>query len=594
MGDAPEFPELNALLDRFDENPRPAVELLRGLSKSEPERLRALLLHLLCTREGTGGVRYLSILAVNDDEFLARLCDPDCLPREDAARVLRRLLTCQPKADVRLLEAQRRLAPGEETALRALTILDDASEGSRLLPLVAPLLKAGNSRIRSKAALFIGRRTKSLAVAARALHEASARVRANAIEAISGVDGPEARALLWGAVMDSDNRVSGNALLALYQRADTSTVPLIREMAYHPDASHRRTAAWVIGETGNQRFSGALVDLLRDPAAEVRAGALKAMRRVKDQNANANRGRSLQLTRLEGRAAEGRRIRFVAMDDQGAPLCGAPATAFTVVENQAPRFDYQVEECHHEAPLNIAFLIADEGGAAGVWLEASLATLRRALSRKRPHDRWAMAVLEAGRAESRLLVEELPILFQHKEAHVAASLERPPAPVCAPLAEALALMLPRLVSGVSSPNGGAHVMCLAPAGWNAASTVDELGAAAARGGTAIHVIAVGDGAPAPGWERLARLTSGMVMRARSLDELENAWLTLLAAAVSTYEVSWQGAGPREAGSLRMLLPDGAGVMEFAAGAAPVEAAHEETSEAAPDAESDAPMFRLLS
>lgn len=53
------------------------------------------------------------------------------------------------------------------------------------------------------------------------------------IEAIGETDSEDAHALLLAAAQDSNNRVAGNALLALYRLGDASVEPALRKMAEH-------------------------------------------------------------------------------------------------------------------------------------------------------------------------------------------------------------------------------------------------------------------------------------------------------------------------------------------------------------------------
>src|SRR5437899_3333086 len=83
-----------------------------------------------------------------------------------------------------------------------------------------------------------------------------------AIEALWGVDTPEVRAFLHAAARDPDNRVVGNALMGLYRLEDASAVPALLKMTSHESRRFRATAAWVMGETKDARFTKALAGML--------------------------------------------------------------------------------------------------------------------------------------------------------------------------------------------------------------------------------------------------------------------------------------------------------------------------------------------
>jgi len=96
---------------------------------------------------------------------------------------------------------------------RALDILDQTSCGRRLLPVVGHLVDHRNNRISAKATLFVGRRVQNPSWTAKQLTQPDARVRANAVEALWGVDSPAAAGILEDCSGDRNHRVVGNSLL---------------------------------------------------------------------------------------------------------------------------------------------------------------------------------------------------------------------------------------------------------------------------------------------------------------------------------------------------------------------------------------------
>ena len=107
------------------------------------------------------------------------------------------------------------------------------SDGARIFPFVVRLLRHANPHIRSKAVLMIGRGNHSPRWVRERLADTDPRIRANAAEALWGVETAEARELLQSLVHDSNNRVAGNAILGLYRLGDYSMIPEIAAMARH-------------------------------------------------------------------------------------------------------------------------------------------------------------------------------------------------------------------------------------------------------------------------------------------------------------------------------------------------------------------------
>jgi hypothetical protein len=108
---------------------------------------------------------------------------------------------------------------------RALEILDAISKGSRVLNRLTHLIGHDNVRIRSKAALLIGRRVGGPHWAHKVEKDQNHRVRANVIEALWGSVMPRCREMLDRALRDSDNRVVGNAIYGIYRISPPDSIP---------------------------------------------------------------------------------------------------------------------------------------------------------------------------------------------------------------------------------------------------------------------------------------------------------------------------------------------------------------------------------
>jgi HEAT repeat protein len=128
--------------------------------------------------------------------------------------------------------------------------------------------------VRSKVAILFGR---GQCRADWAATDGDPRVRANAIEALWGVDRPANRKLLWKSVYDPHNRVAGNAILGLLRLNDLGVVANLRRMATHPSSAHRATAAWVIGRSGNPELLPILRGMRDDPEENVRRNVERSL-----------------------------------------------------------------------------------------------------------------------------------------------------------------------------------------------------------------------------------------------------------------------------------------------------------------------------
>src|SRR5262249_28160849 len=145
---------------------------------------------------------------------------------------------------------------------------------------------------------------KKLLPAASQFREHHLRRRADAVEALTGFDTPEARDLLWELTRCDGNRVAANAMLALYWLSDTEVFTTFRQMALHPDRRFRASAIWAIGKSGDSRFSELLLKVLEDPEPALRRSALGMIRAIKDRLARASMAPALQVKVLR-MSAEG-------------------------------------------------------------------------------------------------------------------------------------------------------------------------------------------------------------------------------------------------------------------------------------------------
>jgi HEAT repeat protein len=175
-----------------------------------------------------------------------------------------------------------------ENLTRPAQVDSEAGLRAALSAEVVPLLRHDDPRVRSRAAVLLGRRLRSAHWAERYLVDRDARVRANVVESLWGLDLPGARQILSAATRDRANRVAGNALYGFYLLEPDEAEPAIRDMAAHADPSRRTTAAWIMGQTGDLRFKDELLRLSRDPQPAVRKVALRALLRVSSQKGPAH------------------------------------------------------------------------------------------------------------------------------------------------------------------------------------------------------------------------------------------------------------------------------------------------------------------
>jgi hypothetical protein len=270
-------PCLETLVRNFDRDPVRSKRLIRQWAdEDKPDFLRSAI-RVLATDTESRGAQHLVYVIVESGLLLPVLSSP-LFTLEKALAVAQAALAVDPTVDVGLARTLAEdLSADSEPHARLIEILAVVSDGARIFPSLIRLLRHPNPHIRSKAVLIIGRGTRSARWVRQRLCDTDPRIRANAAEALWGLDTDEARDLLQSLVHDCNNRVAGNAILGLYRLGDCSMIAEILALAKHEAPLFRATAAWLAGETGDPRFTEMVAGLLRETNAVVRKRAFAAL-----------------------------------------------------------------------------------------------------------------------------------------------------------------------------------------------------------------------------------------------------------------------------------------------------------------------------
>jgi len=282
-----------------------------------------------------------------------------------------------------------------DRGIRLLEIMAAISDGARILPVMAQLLRHPNSRVRSKAALLVGRSNKNFQWVEQRMAEPDARVRANALESLWDVDSGGARQVLWNATSDADNRVAGNALHGLYRLGEAACIPLLLTMLSHPQEDFRATAVWVAGETGDPRFLPALAGLLSDPESKIRSAVFRSIAKLKQSTARFSTGPQLRIHmgQPELLSEQWREMRVSVSGPNGpgehVPLVGGlKPTQFVLHDGAALVTEYEAVEESHTESLCLAFAlprVVETNDALHRSLQDSFSC---AIHHKRKSDAW--------------------------------------------------------------------------------------------------------------------------------------------------------------------------------------------------------------
>lgn len=268
----------------FDGQAADNRRLIRDLAEQDWHAFYSAAVEILKNQHDSNCGLYVIKLLICRDLLVDALCDP-ALSREQAIAVARAATRIDPMTDVSLAKFLADRGSSEDTVrpaelMRLMEIMVEVSSFVRVLPVLKRMSRHPNPHVRSKAVLMIGRGNPASGWLQNRFAEPDPRIRANTVESLWGVDTEEARGLLLAAARDDNNRVAGNALLALYRLGDPSAEPDLRKMAESDSALFRATSAWVMGEIADPQFAAVLARLVGDSSQMVRKRAFSALGKI--------------------------------------------------------------------------------------------------------------------------------------------------------------------------------------------------------------------------------------------------------------------------------------------------------------------------
>lgn len=284
---------LLALSQDFDGKAQENRRLIRDLAEQDWQLFYSAAIEILKQQHDSHCGLYLIKLLIGRNLLIDALCDP-ALSQEQALAIARVASRIDSTTDINLAKfladreaSNEAVRPAE--LMRLMEIMVEISNFVRILPALKRMSRHPDAHVRSKAVLMIGRGNPASSWLQNRFAESDPRIRANTVEALWGVDTADARGLLLAAARDDNNRVAGNALLALYRLGEASAEPDLRKMAESESAPFRATSAWAMGEIADPRFASVLARLVGDSNQMVRKRAFAALGKIAAARArNAN------------------------------------------------------------------------------------------------------------------------------------------------------------------------------------------------------------------------------------------------------------------------------------------------------------------
>jgi len=561
---------LSQLVDQFAHNPPLAGKAMREMLESDDGTFTQQALALLKTVSVDPGSNYVLTLLLRDAAFLSKLCDPDLFSLAEATEIARRLQKLDPSFDVRIIKQIASAASNADkltaaTAERLLEIMAAFSDLSRILPVLAELLKHPSPRIRSKAVLLIGRASASAKLAESHLKEADRRVRANAIEALWGNASNEARSILIASVSDSNNRVAANAALGLYKLDETCCIAVILDMAENPSPIFRLSAVWTMNETQDPRFLVTLAKLIADADQRVRQLAFTSVAKIRKNKASLLNGPKLKVfaTEVECSLEGQRKLRVSICSEDGKPAARFAGLQFAIEEDKRLVAKYSVQELGQAETLAVGIAIPRSVDQPDEFLQSCEASLKSTLQQKRSQDQWAILRYAGDKSDStalafssdpQALVEALIALGNAAEGNKG------------PAELNLNDAAQRLFTEITPKKAQRHVLLIdSPASGSSSlsqTDVDNLLAIAKPAKIQVYslVVAALDSGVNPHLRRLCEASGGRTVRASSIDQILSTLQVLFRTLSSSYEITYvsNATSPTSRVSVQIFSPQGCG------------------------------------
>lgn len=392
---------LEQLVEQLPSNTPATVRAVREWLQRDPDGFRRSALAFLRYSPDSPGTSYLLAVLKQNLILLPALADPTQFPRDQAIDIAHRVTKLDPSFPTQLgamlmeLRSSAEADPGR--IIRLLDVhgaITDRLNASLLLQFLA----GSNSRLRSKAALLLGRLNQNVRFAAHQMRDDEPRVRANAIESIWGLDSQEAGELFRAALQDPHQRVCANAAVGLYRAGQVDSLRALVSLAASSAPERRASAAWAMGESSDPRFLPILARLLTGAEAGVRRNAFRAISRIRQTSARRQAAGAFHLDLLDASSPDAsspedpiRRLRVAVHQPAARGLHRLvrslkPLDFLLSVDGEAI-FNYSIREVPEASSLAIALLWPSSLNPSDPYWANSIQALS---ALKRRQDPWSL------------------------------------------------------------------------------------------------------------------------------------------------------------------------------------------------------------
>lgn len=535
---------LHRAMERFKTDPKNVKSELTGLAEKMPQEFRTAALTWITQGNDEATSRFLLEELYDRNMLVEALSNPAAMPLEDAVQIAARAQANIPGIDVDL--ARECGNPSAPHATRASTILKGLKLSNDALTALAEGLRHKDAAIRSMVVKLYAGISHDKSRINYLVNDADPRVRANAIEGLSGISGALTTTLLRDALTDGHHRVAANAALGLYELGHSDGAEHLRVMTTHSEREHRISAAWAIGETGDKSLAALLDVMADDQVSSVRSAAQAAARKL--------RGETPKLTVQPWFEFDGSRgvVRAVVRDLAGEPIADLSKESFEVVDGGEQIAGFEFLAPQQRKPLALSYVLdsrSDLDQAVRAAIDAAL-----------------LASLEAKRESDLFRVYRFSDLIE-SAVGLGSDIERLRQALARPHnggGRALRVFdaVSESLDTIMGETGCDRHIVLLSGGVDRGSKarLDQLARAAREAGVAIHAIAFGAEADRRALKLLASKTSGLFQSVKTPSELDAAFSKVFSALANCFHITYQrAASPVSEIKLTVKCAQGEGV-----------------------------------
>jgi hypothetical protein len=270
------------VLRDFEDNPVRAGRELRSALRTDGGAFLAALLNETVFAGNDRGFRFAIDLLVSSDMVIPAIATPSSTTFVQALRLTRYMLEVDGNFLNTLLTAlmTRQDLADPACTVRVLDLIGECATQFANWRSLIRIHSEGDPEIRARCAALLARYRFRDEAGIERFRRSDPRIRANIIQTLWGVPQDQANAILEVAVQDENNRVAGNACLALYNSGDTRALVHLAEMLSSSEPRKKITAAWVIGQCRDGRFASRLLEALRGDLPALRKRSITSLAKL--------------------------------------------------------------------------------------------------------------------------------------------------------------------------------------------------------------------------------------------------------------------------------------------------------------------------